>query len=192
MPGTTRSWSPPILLMAGLGEMCRIGDIVLHPFMGPRFKAAAVTTDMPLAVDKPIDFGLQDFCDKCGKCAENCPSNSINPGGKVMVNGYEKWPNDMKKCTAMRVGNRYGSGCGVCVAVCPWNKPFIPFHRMVMWSLRNLPWTRRPAIWFDDLLGYGQPRPERRWWFSLEDVVGTLTVPPERKDRLAREQNLYE
>ncbi|MCP5104309.1 MAG: hypothetical protein GY950_13055 [bacterium] len=33
--------------------MCRIGDIVLNPFLGPRFKAAVVTTDLPLAADKP-------------------------------------------------------------------------------------------------------------------------------------------
>jgi hypothetical protein len=46
---------PPILLLAGLGEMCRIGDVVLNPFLGPRFKAAVVTTDLPLAADKPID-----------------------------------------------------------------------------------------------------------------------------------------
>ena len=39
---------PPILLWAGLGEMCRIGDCILHPFMGPRFKGAVVTTDLPL------------------------------------------------------------------------------------------------------------------------------------------------
>jgi len=60
---------PPILLWAGIGEMCRIGDIVLNPFLGPRFKAAIVTTDLPLAIGKPIDFGLQDFCSKCGQCA---------------------------------------------------------------------------------------------------------------------------
>ena len=56
---------PPILLKAGIGEMCRIGDIVLNPFLGPRFKASVVTTDLPLAVDRTIDFGLQDFCSKC-------------------------------------------------------------------------------------------------------------------------------
>jgi reductive dehalogenase len=79
---------PPILLWAGLGEMCRIGDIVLNPFLGPRFKAAIVTTDMPLAVDKPIDFGLQDFCKKCGKCARECPSQAISYDDKIMHNGY--------------------------------------------------------------------------------------------------------
>ena len=64
---------PPILLWAGLGEMSRIGDCILHPFMGPRFKGAVVTTDLPLFPDKPIDFGLQDFCSKCKKCARECP-----------------------------------------------------------------------------------------------------------------------
>ena len=119
--------------------MCRIGDIVLNPFLGPRFKASVVTTDLPLAVDKPIDFGLQDFCSKCGKCARYCPTGSISFGEKVIYNGYEKWPNDVEKCTRGRVGNTKGSGCGVCVAVCPWNKPYTPFHRFIQWTMRNIP-----------------------------------------------------
>ncbi|MBW2130626.1 MAG: reductive dehalogenase [Deltaproteobacteria bacterium] len=168
---------PPILLMAGLGEVCRIGDIVLNPFLGPRFKASVVTTDLPLAVDKPIDFGLQDFCSKCGKCARYCPSGAISFGDKVMYNGYEKWPNDVEKCTRQRVGNKTGSGCGVCVAVCPWNKPYTPFHRFVQWSMRNIPWTRRFAVWGDDLLGYGKPIKEYKWWLDLEEVDGVLRVP---------------
>lgn len=181
---------PPILLWAGLGEMCRIGDIVLNPFLGPRFKAAVVTTDMPLTVDKPIDFGLQDFCDKCGRCAGECPSGSISGGNKELINGYEKWPNDMEKCTAMRVGNKFGSGCGVCVTVCPWNKPYTLWHRFVEWNVRNLPFTRRPAIWGDQLMGYGRPHPKRRWWRNLEEVDGRFRVPPPRPDRRARNQNL--
>ena len=180
---------PPILLWAGLGEMCRIGDIVLNPFLGPRFKAAVVTTDMPLAVDKPIDFGLQDFCEKCGKCARECPSKSISRGKKEIVNGYEKWPNDMEKCTAMRVGNKFGSGCGVCVTICPWNKPYTPWHRFVAWNIRNLPFTRKIAIWGDDIMGYGLPHPERQWWRDLEDVGGELRVPPPRPDSRASKQD---
>lgn len=183
---------PPILLMAGLGEMSRIGDTVLNPFLGPRFKAAVVTTDFPLAVDKPIDFGLQDFCDKCLKCARDCPSRSISDGDKEMVNGYEKWPNNMKTCTAMRVGNRYGSGCGVCVKVCPWSKPYTPFHRLVNWSIRKIPFFRRFAIWGDELMGYGKPHPEKKWWLDLEDVDGAWRIPKERKERLAREQSLFD
>ena len=174
---------PPILLLAGLGEMCRIGDCVLHPFLGPRFKAAVVTTDLPLLPDKPIDFGLQDFCSKCKKCARECPSGAMSDGGKEMFNGYEKWPVDIKRCTGMRVGNQRGSGCGTCIKVCPWNKPYTPFHRAVGWAMRNSSIARSLAIWGDDLLGYGKPDYSKKWWFDLEDVNGDgiLTTPVNKK-----------
>jgi ferredoxin len=172
---------PPILLWAGLGEMCRIGDIVLNPFLGPRFKAAVVTTDLPMAVDKPIDFGLQDFCDKCGKCARECPSKSISPGAKTIYNGYEKWPNHVVKCTSMRVGNKHGASCGTCIKVCPWNKPFTPFHRFIMWTMRHVPPARRLGIWGDDLMGYGKAEEAFKWWFDREDVDGVLQVPPKSR-----------
>lgn len=174
---------PPILLLAGLGEMCRIGDCVLHPFLGPRFKAAVVTTDMPLLPDKPINFGLQDFCSKCKKCARECPSGAISDGGKEMYNGYEKWHVDIKKCTGMRVGNQRGSGCGTCIKVCPWNKPYTPFHRAVGWAMRHSAVARSLAIWGDDLLGYGKPDYSQKWWFDLEDVNGdgVLTIPANKK-----------
>ena len=171
---------PPILLWAGLGEMCRIGDIVLNPFLGPRFKAAIVTTDMPLAVDKPIDFGLQDFCNKCGKCARECPSGSISHGEKFMYNGYEKWPNDVEKCTAMRVGNKFGSGCGTCIKVCPWSKPYTPFHRTVNWTMRNVPALRRAGIWADDRMGYGKPDGTKKWWLDLELKDKELLIPAKK------------
>jgi len=37
--------------------------LYLNPFLGTRFKAGAVTTDLPLLPDKPIDFGLQIFAE---------------------------------------------------------------------------------------------------------------------------------
>ena len=172
---------PPILLWAGLGEMSRIGDIVLNPFLGPRFKAAVVTTDMPLAVDKPIDFGLQDFCSRCKKCARECPSKSISHGDKVMRNGYESWPNNVEKCSAMRVGNKHGASCGTCIKVCPWNKPFTLFHRTINWAMRNIPVARRLGVWGDDLLGYGQVEEEYKWWYDLEEVDGTIQIPPKSR-----------
>jgi len=168
---------PPILLWAGLGEMCRIGDIVLNPFLGPRFKAAVVTTDLPMAVDRPIDFALQDFCNKCAKCARECPSGAISHGDKILHNGYEKWPNDVEKCTAMRVGNQHGASCGTCIKVCPWSKPYILFHRTVNWTMRHIPPLRRLGIWGDDLMGYGKPDPSRKWWLDLEERDGLLRIP---------------
>lgn len=169
---------PPILLWAGLGEMSRIGDSVLNPFLGPRFKAAVVTTDLPLSIDKPIDFGLQDFCDKCGKCARECPSQAISNGDKVIHNGYEKWPVDVKRCTSMRVGNQHGSGCGKCIKVCPWNKPYTPFHRFINWTIRNFPSTQTIAIRADDWFGYGKVDSRRKWWLDIEEVNGEFRAHP--------------
>jgi 3-chloro-4-hydroxyphenylacetate reductive dehalogenase len=180
---------PPILLWAGLGEMSRIGDCVVNPFLGPRFKAAVVTTDLPLVPDKPIDFGLQDFCSKCKKCARECPSGAISDGGKEMHNGYEKWPVEVKKCTSMRVGNQKGAGCGTCVKVCPWNKPYTPFHRVVGWAMRHSGIARNLAIWGDDFMGYGRPHYEDKWWLDLVDAKddGVLVVP----EKEARRDNAF-
>ena len=176
---------PPILLWAGLGELSRMGDVVLNPFLGPRFKAAVVTTDLPLAIDRPIDFGLQDFCAKCRKCARECPGGAISDGDKVMHNGYEKWPVDIRKCTSMRVGNQFGSGCGTCIKVCPWNKPDTPFHRLVNWTMREVPFARNFAVAADDWLGYGRPDPRRKWWFDLEEKDGLLRIPRARGQKEA-------
>ena len=173
---------PPILLWAGLGEMSRIGDCVVNPFLGPRFKAAVVTTDLPLVPDKPIDFGLQDFCAKCKKCARECPSGALSDGGKEMHNGYEKWPTDVKKCTSMRVGNQKGSCCGTCLVACPWNKPYTPMHRAVGWMMRRSALARSFAIWGDDLMGYGKANRRNKWWLDLEDVDGELKIPAPGKE----------
>ena len=167
---------PPILLWAGLGEMSRIGDCIVNPFLGPRFKAAVVTTDLPLHPDKPIDFGLQDFCSKCKKCARECPSGALSDGDKIMHNCYEKWPTDVEACTKMRVGNQRGSGCGTCFKVCPWNKPYTLFHRSVAWAMRKSAIARTFAIKGDDLFGYGKPDYSGKWWFDLEDVHGDGTL----------------
>jgi reductive dehalogenase len=174
---------PPILLWAGLGEMCRIGDIVLNPFLGPRFKAAVVTTDLPMSVDKPIDFGLQDFCRQCKKCARECPSGAISFDEKVVHNGYERWDSSAEKCTAMRVGNQHGSGCGTCIKVCPWNKPYTAFHRTVGWAMRKIPPLRRIGVWGDDLLGYGKPEARWKWWLDVEDVDGKFVPASNRQPR---------
>ncbi|MCK5751047.1 MAG: NAD-binding oxidoreductase, partial [Oricola sp.] len=64
---------PPLLLLSGLGEVSRIGEVILNPYLGPRLKSGVVTTTMPMEHDKPIDFGLQRFCESCNKCARECP-----------------------------------------------------------------------------------------------------------------------
>ena len=106
---------PPLLLLSGLGEVSRIGEVILNPYLGPRLKSGVVTTDMPLSYDKPIDFGLQNFCENCNKCARECPSGAITAGPKLMFNGYEIWKSDSQKCASYRITTEGGAMCGRCM-----------------------------------------------------------------------------
>ncbi len=167
----------PLVLHAGLGELSRIGELVLNPFVGPRFKSVVVTTDMPLTADKPIDFGLQDFCTKCTKCARECPCSAIPFGDKVMFNGYEMWKPDVEKCVKYRLGNPKGSACGRCMKTCPYNTEGLLSHRLFLWAAIKLPFTRSKLAEWDDKVGNGSINPVKKWWWDLEWVDGQTVEP---------------
>ena len=175
----------PLILWAGLGEMSRIGELVLNPFVGPRFKSVVFTTDLPLEVDKPIDFGLQYFCSNCRKCARECPCNAIAFGGKVMFNGYEIWKPDVERCARYRVTNPKGSSCGRCMKTCPINKVVDAdgglLTRAASWLGINALWLKPflvpVAAWLDDRLGNGRRNPVKKWWFDHEFVRGVAVTP---------------
>ncbi len=166
----------PLLLLAGIGEVCRAG-IVLNPFLGTRFKAAVVTTSLPLQPDKPIDFGLQEFCQKCRKCAVECPSKAIPMDDKVMYNGYEVWKFDVERCTKYRIINPNGSACGRCIRVCPWNKPKGWAHDAVRWMNKHTPFLDKLMVRMDNIWGYGKQVKDYKWWFDLEEVNDKLERP---------------
>jgi epoxyqueuosine reductase len=77
--GNDTACSIPIAIDAGLGELARNG-LLITPTFGPRVRLAKVFTDLPLMPDKPIEFGVGDFCMMCEKCAKKCPSQSIRYG----------------------------------------------------------------------------------------------------------------
>jgi len=167
----------PLVLEAGLGEMSRIGELVLNPFVGPRFKSVVLTTDMPLTADKKIDFGLQDFCQKCTKCARECPCGAIPFGDKVMFNGYESWKPDVEKCTKYRLGNLKGSACGRCMKTCPFNIEGVLSERAFLWAAIRLPFTRKWIAQLDDRVGNGSINPIKKWWWDLEWKDGRTILP---------------
>ncbi len=175
----------PLILWAGLGELSRIGELVLNPFVGPRFKSVVLTTDMPLAADKPIDFGLQYFCNNCLKCARECPCDAIPYGNKVMFNGYEMWKPDAERCTRYRLTNMKGAACGRCMKTCPINKvvdadgPIAT--RVASWLGVNAMFLKPVlvpiATWMDDKLGNGMRNPMKKWWFDHE-IIDDVAVDP--------------
>ncbi len=190
----------PAVLMAGLGELSRIGELVLNPFIGPRSKSVLLTTELPLAHDKPIDFGLQDFCAQCRKCARECPCNAIPFGAKTMFNGYEIWKPDVEKCGKYRLTNMRGSACGRCMKTCPFNREDLVESERLMWLSINEPGARRAITEQDDAIGGGRRNPVKRWWFDLEMIGGVAVAPeaganerelePGREDKLAAVQKL--
>jgi ferredoxin len=168
----------PAVLMAGLGELSRIGELILNPFIGPRSKSVLFTTDLPLTVDKPIDFGLQATCNACMKCARECPCNAIPFGPKVMFNGYEIWKPDVEKCGKYRLTNMKGSACGRCMKTCPYNREDLVESERLLWLSIEVPASRRQLIEHDDTRGGGQRNTVKRWWFDLEIVDGVVVKPP--------------
>jgi len=175
----------PLILWAGLGELSRIGELVLNPFVGPRFKSVVMTTDMPLAVDQPVDFGLQYFCNHCLKCARECPCDAIPVTHTVMFNGYEMWKIDAERCARYRLTNTRGAACGRCMKTCPLNK--VPMadgpllHRIGSWLGVHTMWLKPLlvpiAVYLDDRLGYGRRNPAKKWWLDLEMIDGVAVKP---------------
>jgi len=125
-----------------------------------------VTTDLPLEVDKPISFGVHDFCMACEKCARHCPAQAI-PYGPPARNtlsvsnnpGYEKWYIDAEKCFIFWGSNRkkWDSCNGRCIVVCPWNKPSGWQHTMAKWAAINMgKGVKRLLVRLDDMRGHGK------------------------------------
>ena len=159
---------PPLLLLSGLGEVSRIGEVILNPYLGPRLKSGAVTTDMPFIYDKPIDFGLQNFCENCNKCARECPSGAITAGPKRMFNGYEIWKSDSQKCATYRITTQGGAMCGRCMKTCPWNLEGIFAEAPFRWTAMHVPQLARPLAKLDDMVGNGDLNWTKKWWWDLE------------------------
>ena len=123
--GNDTALSIPLAIDAGLGELGRNG-LLITPQFGPRIRLCKVLTDLPLKPDKPIDFGLREYCEKCKKCLENCPAHAISEdktaNAITMSNnsGILKWPVNGERC--FRFWCEAGIDCSICIKVCPFNK----------------------------------------------------------------------
>jgi len=143
-------------LAAGIGELGRNGMMISERFGARIHMPDPILTDMPLMADGPIDIGVSDFCNICRKCANNCPTNSISFGPKVIYNGIQKYKINWLTCYKIRpyVADHYGS-CLTCIAVCPFTKPDAWWRRVGGKVLKTTPIPARPPVvralrWIDD------------------------------------------
>ena len=144
---------PLVARDAGLGEVGRMG-LMMTPKLGPRVRIAVITTNIPLVTDEvKEDKTMIDFCNKCMKCAEVCPSNSISFEDRENINGVERWQIDATKCFTYWCSN--GTDCGKCMSVCPYSHPNNLLHNFIRFGIRNNVYFRKLAIILDDYF-YGK------------------------------------
>jgi reductive dehalogenase len=157
----------PLAIQAGLGEYSRLGLLITKEF-GPRLRLGKVFTDLPMAVDEPISFGVKEFCGICQRCAEMCPVRAIPDGepsnqvhNQSNIKGVRKWTMDGEKCFAFWVSQN--SDCSICIRVCPYNKDYSKWWHRVGRMLAATR-MRRLMLYLDIKLGYGKRRRPELWW----------------------------
>ncbi|MGE0736470.1 MAG: reductive dehalogenase [Alphaproteobacteria bacterium] len=161
----------PYAIQAGLGEYGRHGLLITKAF-GPRVRIGRIHTDMPLAHDKPMRFGVKEFCEICRRCSDNCPPKAIPAGpptdeifNQSNIVGIRKWTVDAEKCFKFWVNQ--GTECGICIRVCPYNKDASRWYDklyMKAWQRLAASPLRKFALWLDIKLGFGKRRKPGDYW----------------------------
>ena len=147
----------PLAVDAGLGEAGRLGYLMTKDF-GPRVRLGAVTTDLPLRPDNPIDIGVEDFCKICKKCAHCCPSNSIPLDDPQAVNGTRRWKLNAETC--FDYWGKVGTDCNICMRACPWSHANTFPHKLIRAMITRNRYSRRLFNLMDDIFYGKKPKPK--------------------------------
>ena len=102
--------------------------LLVTPELGSKVRICKVFTDIPLKVDKPIDFSLQKYYEKCKLCIDACEVSAISCEAepsyeiKSVSNnpGVRRWAVDVEKCYMYQLEN--SSWYSNCIAACPFAK----------------------------------------------------------------------
>ena len=159
--------SIPYAVKAGLGEYGRHG-LLIAPGLGPRLRIGKIFTDLPLAHDRPIRFGVEEFCTVCRRCSDACPPKAIadaepddQPPNRSSLKGVTKWTTDAEKCFGFWVTQM--TDCSICVRVCPYNRDYPGWINRLRFRLMGS-FLRRFMLRLDGWLGGGERKPPKWWW----------------------------
>jgi reductive dehalogenase len=147
----------PLAVDAGLGELGRLGYLITKKF-GPRVRLGAVTTDAPLAPDRPVDLGVEGFCRICKKCALCCPSQSIPVGERIEADGSLRWKLNAETC--FDYWGKIGTDCNICMRVCPWSHARTFPHRLIVELVSRNKNARGIFNIMDDIFYGKKPKPK--------------------------------
>jgi len=117
-PVLERDWAR----RSGTGWMGK-NTLLIHPKQGSYFFLAELIIDLDLVYDAPI----KDYCGRCTRCIDACPTEAISPEGYV-VNGSKcisYFTIELKEAIPETYRGKFANwifGCDICQEVCPWNR----------------------------------------------------------------------
>jgi len=118
MDGNYLLVAPLVAVESGLGEIGRMGLLTTRK-SGPRVRLGIVTTNAELVPDAPDTFGLDAFCEICGKCQMTCPGKAIPLEKNAVYEGQAYWKIDHDNCYER--WRSLGTDCGICLSTCPFS-----------------------------------------------------------------------
>lgn len=189
----------PYALKAGLGEYGRNGVVITKEF-GPRVRLGRILTNMPLAHDQPVSFGVEKTCEICRRCANNCPPQAIDHGkpttytfGRSNIKGIKKWTADAEKCFKFWVVK--GSDCANCIRTCPYTKDYSrPWSKIMRVLLQTR--LRRLALIIDDRMRLHDQYKPSSWWkdgkLTKADVLDRASDHPLDPEKVNQQERVKE
>lgn len=118
MDGNYLVVAPLVAQDAGIGQLGRHGLIITKKY-GPRVRLGVVTTNIPLITDSSEDFGINEFCEECGRCAKTCPGKCIPKESKSIIDDELRWKINPEQC--YKRWRSLGTDCGICLSNCPFS-----------------------------------------------------------------------
>jgi epoxyqueuosine reductase len=109
---------------AGLGWVGK-NTCLIHPQLGSYFLLAELLLEVPLVPDPQFQ---QDYCGKCTRCIDACPTGCILPDRTLDARRCISYLTiEEKQSIDVELRGAVGSwlfGCDICQQVCPWNQRF--------------------------------------------------------------------
>ena len=170
----------PYAIKAGLGEYGRHG-LVITPEHGSNVRFGKIHTDLPVSIDAPIRFGVEEMCGICRACSDACPSSAIPDGAPSDVlhnvsniEGITKWSVDGEACFGYWA--KINSDCSVCIRVCPYTRDTSTWEgRAWLWLSGTR--LRKLALWWDGRSGRAKRVSSKDWW---EPNAVPVTLSPRK------------
>lgn len=155
----------PLAVDSGVGVLGRMG-IVIHDKYGPCVRLSVVTTELELRSTEKKKMFVNEFCDLCKKCAENCPAQAVSYDQVPESRGFKHWTIESEQCYSF--WKRIGTDCGFCIRVCPYTKPNTFIHNFIRTYISRNSFNQRLALFFDNLFYGKKPKIHSR---NPKDII---------------------